>query len=181
LNHAACRPRSITSVVRSQIHGHMRLAAIAFAVAMPLMYAILIWQELADGLPNANWFVVGDPAPRHRRRDARLDVAGSSRGSGEGKRSARSRVNRMLIQQMRDLPFRTNTTWLSDDDLILLDVPFPMGCTFFGTCGARTFTCSGTSPIRTISMITTCAAICAGCAKHGVLKAQPCGDALPTR
>jgi hypothetical protein len=44
--------------LRSQVYGHLRFAAIAFAAAIPLMYAILIWLKLADGLPNGNWFIV---------------------------------------------------------------------------------------------------------------------------
>jgi len=44
--------------LRSQMHGHLRFAAIAWAAATPLMYAILIWVKLAGGLPNGNWFVV---------------------------------------------------------------------------------------------------------------------------
>jgi len=44
--------------VRSQIHGHLRFAAIAWAAAIPCMYAILIWEKLAGGMPNRNWVVV---------------------------------------------------------------------------------------------------------------------------
>jgi hypothetical protein len=54
-----CMPPQVDyKELRSQMHGHLRFAAIAFAAATPLMYAILIWLKLNDGLPNGNWFVV---------------------------------------------------------------------------------------------------------------------------
>jgi hypothetical protein len=54
-----CMPPQVDyKELRSQMHGHLRFAAIAFAAAIPLMYAILIWLKFADGLPNGNWFVV---------------------------------------------------------------------------------------------------------------------------
>jgi hypothetical protein len=54
-----CMPPQVDyKELRSQMQGHLRFAAIAFAAAIPLMYAILIWLKLADGLPNGNWVVV---------------------------------------------------------------------------------------------------------------------------
>lgn len=54
-----CMPAQVDyEEVRSRIHGLLRFAAIAWAVAILPMYAILIWLKLADGLPNGNWFVV---------------------------------------------------------------------------------------------------------------------------
>jgi hypothetical protein len=54
-----CMPPQVDYMeVRSQIHGLLRFAAIAWAAAIPFMFAILIWAKLAGGLPNGNWFVV---------------------------------------------------------------------------------------------------------------------------
>jgi hypothetical protein len=54
-----CMPPQVDyKELRSQVHGQLRFAVIAFAAVIPLMYAILIWLKLADGLPNGNWFIV---------------------------------------------------------------------------------------------------------------------------
>jgi hypothetical protein len=36
----------------------MRFAAIAWAIALPSMYALLIWLKTEGGLPNVNWLFV---------------------------------------------------------------------------------------------------------------------------
>jgi len=54
-----CMPPEIDyKDLRSQLSGHLRFAAITFVAAIPLMYGILIWLKLNDGLPNGNWLIV---------------------------------------------------------------------------------------------------------------------------
>ena len=54
-----CMPPQVDyKELRAQMQGHLRFAAIAFAAAVPLMYAILIWLKLNDGMPKVNWIVV---------------------------------------------------------------------------------------------------------------------------
>lgn len=54
-----CMPPQVDyKELQAQMQGHLRFAAIAFAAAVPLMYAILIWLKLNDGLPKGNWIVV---------------------------------------------------------------------------------------------------------------------------
>lgn len=54
-----CMPPNVDyNELRKQMRGHLRFAVIAWAIAIPFMYAILIWTKLVDGLPNGNWFFV---------------------------------------------------------------------------------------------------------------------------
>jgi hypothetical protein len=43
---------------RSKMYGHLRFAVIAWATALPAMYAILIWAKLAGGFPHLSWVAV---------------------------------------------------------------------------------------------------------------------------
>jgi hypothetical protein len=54
-----CMPPQVDyKELRSEMHGHLRFAVIAWAMALPAMYAILIWAKLAGGFPHFSWFVV---------------------------------------------------------------------------------------------------------------------------
>jgi hypothetical protein len=44
--------------LRSKMHGHLRFAVIAWAIALPVMYAILIWGKLAGGDDHLSWLGV---------------------------------------------------------------------------------------------------------------------------
>jgi hypothetical protein len=52
-------PRVEYKELRSQVHRLLRFMVIAWAIALPFMYAIMIWLKLIGGLPNGNWLVVG--------------------------------------------------------------------------------------------------------------------------
>lgn len=44
--------------LHSEIRGHLRFAAIAWGMALPLIYGIVIWSKTLDGSPDGNWLVV---------------------------------------------------------------------------------------------------------------------------
>lgn len=55
----SCQPPQVDfAELSSQIRGHLRFSLIAWMVAIPFMYAILIWSKKIGGLPNGNWFMV---------------------------------------------------------------------------------------------------------------------------
>jgi hypothetical protein len=44
--------------IQSELNGHLRFAAIAWGLALPLIYGILIWGELTGPSSNPSWLVV---------------------------------------------------------------------------------------------------------------------------
>jgi hypothetical protein len=56
---ATCLPAPVDyTKVRATMQRTWRFTLIAWGLAIPLMYAILIWTKLNDALPNGNWLVV---------------------------------------------------------------------------------------------------------------------------
>lgn len=48
--------------LRFELRGHLRFAVIAWGIALPLIYGILIWSKLTGPFPNSDWlFVVLGP------------------------------------------------------------------------------------------------------------------------
>jgi hypothetical protein len=44
--------------LRTDLSGHLRFAVIAWVVALPALYAAIIWSKISGALPNANWWSV---------------------------------------------------------------------------------------------------------------------------
>ena len=44
--------------IRNEIRGHLRFAAVAWGIALPLMYAIIFWSTTSSGLPQRDWAFV---------------------------------------------------------------------------------------------------------------------------
>ncbi len=41
--------------LREEIRGHLRFAVVAWMIALPLMYPLLIWGKFAGAFPNIGW------------------------------------------------------------------------------------------------------------------------------
>lgn len=44
--------------LRTDLRSHLRFAVIAWSIALPFLYAAIIWSKISGGLPRANWWFV---------------------------------------------------------------------------------------------------------------------------
>lgn len=44
--------------LRTDLRNHLRFAVIAWAIALPALYAAMIWSKISGALPYANWWFV---------------------------------------------------------------------------------------------------------------------------
>lgn len=51
-------PTADYKTVKMAMRGHMRFATVAWGIAIPVMYAILIWLKLNNGSPDHAWFMI---------------------------------------------------------------------------------------------------------------------------